>query len=114
MHCREHLLYWCFNLWVATLFKSKKMKLFEHFEFILILAVIIFMILTSGCSTIENMRDPDYSQGCRVIEGEAKLGALNQQGIMVVCKLKCSAELPDGLSYKYHNTRTGCHVEISK
>ena len=91
------------------------MKLFEHFEFVLILAVIIFMILTSGCSsTVENLRDPDYSQGCRVIEGEAKLGALNQQGIMVVCKLKCSAELPDGLSYKYHNTRTGCHVEISK
>ena len=90
------------------------MKLFEHFEFVLILAVIIFMILTSGCSTIETMRDPDFSQGCKVVEGEAKLGALNQQGVMVVCKLKCSENLPENIKYIYDNPRTGCHVSIGE
>ena len=79
---------------------------------LLLLALLIFIMSLQGCTTIETMRDPDFNQGCKVVEGEAKLGALNQQGVMVVCKLKCSKDLPENIVYKYDNPRTGCHVSI--
>ena len=89
-------------------------KYINIFTGLLLLALLIFIMSLQGCSTIETMRDPDFSQGCKVVEGEAKLGALNQQGVMVVCKLKCSENLPENIKYIYDNPRTGCHVSIGE
>jgi len=81
---------------------------------ILLVTVIVFML--NGCSSLDNIaknRDKDYNQGCVVVESGLKLGYFNQAGEAGICKLKCSDELPDGYTFKYHNTRTGCDVGVN-
>ena len=75
--------------------------------------IVAFLSWISGCSSIEKMRDPDFTVGCLVVESQIKLGYFNQEGGAEICKLKCSKELPDNFSYKYENARTGCNVSIN-
>jgi len=70
--------------------------------------------MLQGCKTVESFRDPHLTVGCKVVEAQLKLGYFNQAGETVVCKLKCSKELPENFYYKYDNDRTGCHVEVGK
>ena len=81
---------------------------------ILTLAIIAVMsYFLVGCSgTIDNLRDGDFTVGCKVTEAEAKLGYFNQEGTGVVCKLKCSEDLPANFTYEYENSRTGCKVSV--
>ena len=80
----------------------------------LLLALLIIFTLQGCTNTIQSVRDPDLSVGCKVVEAQAKLGYFNQEGTAVVCKLKCSKKLPENFYYKYDNDRTGCHVEVGK
>ena len=94
----------------------KENKFMERVSLLVFIAIIIVVLLTiNGCSsTVENFRDNDFIQGCKVTEAEAKLGYFNQEGKAVACKLKCSEKLPKNLYYKYDNNRTGCHVSIGQ
>ena len=93
---------------------QKRINILNNIMIGILLFFVLFLILSlGGCSsTIENFRDNDFVQGCKVTEAEAKLGYFNQEGNAVVCKLKCSEKLPENLYYKYDNNRTGCHVLI--
>lgn len=79
------------------------------------LVFLILLAYISGCSsTVENFRDPDFVVGCKVVEAQAKLGYFNQEGNAVVCKLKCSKQIPKDFYYRYDNVRTGCYVTVGK
>lgn len=83
------------------------------FFVIVLITTVAILSCISGCSgTVQNLRDPDFTVGCKVVEAETKLGYFNQEGAAVVCKLKCSPELPKDFSYAYNNTRTGCSVKV--
>ena len=94
----------------------KENKFMERVSLLVFIAIIIAVLFTlNGCSsTVENLRDPDFTQGSKITEAEAKLGYFNQEGVLVACKLKCSENLPKNFYYKYDNTRTGCHAEVGK
>ena len=103
----------CSCIWITIMdkkfFKDLMITVSGWFVFLILLAYI------SGCSsTIENLRDEHFMQGCKVTEAEAKLGYFNQEGRLVACKLKCSPKLPKDFYYKYDNNRTGCHVTVGK
>lgn len=83
------------------------------FFVISLIAIVAILSCISGCSgTVQNLRDPDFTVGCKVVEAETKLGYFNQEGAAVVCKLKCSPDLPKDFFYTYNNTRTGCSVKV--
>lgn len=80
--------------------------------------ILLFLLSVAlfGCSAadkIVEMRDPELTQGCVVVEAGVKLGYFNQAGEAEVCKLKCSDTLPEDFMYDYNNSRTGCHVGIN-
>ena len=76
-----------------------------------VLLFILLLFLVSGCSgTIQNMREPDFTQGCKVVDSQIKLGYFNQEGQADACKLKCSKTLPDNFSYNYESR--GCSINV--
>lgn len=81
---------------------------------LILVLLLIFFLQGCGEGTLEKIRDPDFILGCKVVEADAKLGYFNQEGTTVVCKVKCTTELPENFIYRYDNDRTGCHVEVGK
>lgn len=89
--------------------------LINLFLALIIIVALLGIFFIQGCSnTLENVREHEFTQGCLVVEAEAKIGYLNQTGKIETCKLKCSGELPEQLSYKYKNQKTGCDIEVIK
>jgi len=74
---------------------------------------VVGIILLSSCSsTIDAVHTKEFNTGCAVINAQAKLGILNQEGQAEACKLVCSKELPDNFHYEYTNGM--CKVKIGK
>lgn len=79
---------------------------------ILMIALLLVIFSIQGCSTAEQLKEHEFTNGCLVLEAGINLGYLNQEGKAEVCKLKCSPLLPDNFSYHYENQHTGCKVEV--
>lgn len=80
---------------------------------VVIITVVAVLSSLSGCSsTIETLKEPEFKNGCVVVETGIKLGYINQEGQAEACKLKCSSFLPEGFYYSYENQRTGCKAKI--
>jgi hypothetical protein len=77
-------------------------------------AIILSVMFLNGCSSLQNMRDPLLTEGCAVVEVDAKLGWLNQEGAAEVCKIKCSKEIPENLEINYENSRSGCSIRMNR
>ena len=88
----------------------------------IIMAVIIILIAflfssLIGCSNepiLEKIRDPDLSLGCVMVDGGAGFDSYfdTTKGKFVVCKLKCSKDLPNCYSFEYENTMTRCKGKV--
>lgn len=76
--------------------------------------LLLLVILLSGCGTVERMRDASLTEGCAIVEADAKLGWFNQEGGAEVCKIKCSKEVPDNVYIEYDNVRSGCKIGMRK
>ena len=80
-----------------------------------LIATLAVILMSTGCANnVAKYRDPDFTVGCKVIEAQVKLGYFNQEGGAEVCKVKCSENLPEKFTYKYDNSRTGCHVSVGE
>lgn len=75
--------------------------------------IIVILFILTGCSTVDRMQDTSLTEGCAVVEADAKLGWMNQEGRAEVCKIKCSPTIPDTLVIEYENTRSGCNIRLN-
>jgi len=97
----------------------KQRESFAEFLFAMILLIVFIAVITSlmGCGDkpfIEQVRDPELSQGCTAVDGTIGFDSYfdTTKGKTGVCKLKCSDELPDCYHFKYDNPLSPCSGEV--
>lgn len=85
-----------------------KESLFMQRVSLIVLTITLFVALISsgGCSPYEaigeNIKEENFSSGCKVTHANADVGYMTQSGeVGIPCKLKCSKELPKGYCLKY-------------
>lgn len=75
--------------------------------------IICIIILLQGCaSSLNELHSKDITQGCEMVEANARLGYFNQEGNGSACKMICSPELPKGYKYSFDNGRCKASVGV--
>lgn len=90
-----------------------KELLWNFFKVVAGIILLISFLAQIGCaSSLNELHSKDITQGCEMVEANARLGYFNQEGNGSACKMICSPELPKGYKYSFDNGRCKASVGV--